>query len=197
MITSERLFLVVLPACVLLGLFPRLRFLPPASTFCPSTTCVLYCLLLFNKLQMDPQASVSSQKTSPQSDPAALTQLTSELSAQANQLAIHQHQLTRLTALTEELVRSLQGLSLSPPAPGATQDDIPVNIPNHPPPPVSPRLAFPKRFNGDSTMCKGFLLQCSLFVTQQPALYPNDASKIAFVCSLLTGRALDWVTAVW
>ncbi len=71
---------------------------------------------------MDPQASVSSQKTSPQSDPAALTQLTSELSAQANQLAIHQHQLTRLTALTEELVRSLQGLSLSPPAP----DPLPV-----------------------------------------------------------------------
>ncbi len=146
---------------------------------------------------MDPQASVSSQKTSPQRDPAAFTQLTSELSAQANQLAIHQHQLTRLTALTEELVRSLQGLSLSPPAPAAAQDDIPVNIPNHPPPPVSPRLAFPERFNGDSTMCKGFLLQCSLFVTQQPALYPNDASKIAFVCSLLTGRALDWVTAVW
>ncbi len=46
-------------------------------------------------------------------------------------------------------------------------------------------------------MCRGFLLQCSLFVTQQPALYSNDASKTAFVCSLLTGRALDWVTAVW
>ncbi len=146
---------------------------------------------------MDRQASVSSQKTSPQRDPAAFTQLTSELSAQANQLAIHQHQLTRLTALTEELVRSLQGLSLSPPAPAAAQEDIPVNIPNHPPPPVSPCLAFPERFNGDSTMCKGFLLQCSLFVTQQPALYPNDASKIAFACSLLTGRALDWVTAIW
>ncbi len=172
--------------------------LPAAS---PDPLPVYYlCSVLFavvNKLQMDPQASVSSQKTSPQSDPAALTQLTSELSAQANQLAIHQHQLTCLTALTEELVRSLQGLSLSAPALAATQDDIPVNILNHPPPPVSPRLAFPERFNGDSTMCKGFLLQCSLFVTQQPALYPNDASKIAFVCSLLTGRALDWVTAVW
>ncbi len=124
-------------------------------------------------------------------------QLTSELSAQAHQLAIHQHQLTRLTTLTEELVRTLQGLSLSPPAPAATQANVPVNIPNNPPPPVSPRLAFPERFNGDSAMCKGFLLQCSLFVTQQPALYPNDASKIAFVCSLLTGKALDWVTAVW
>ncbi len=146
---------------------------------------------------MDHQASDSSQKTSPQSDPAALMQLTSELSAQANQLAIHQHQLTRLTTLTEELVRTLQGLSLSPPAPAAAQANVTVNIPNHPPPPVSPRLAFPERFNGDSAMCKGFLLQCSLFVAQQPALYPNDASKIAFICSLLTGKALDWVAAVW
>ncbi len=28
-------------------------------------------------------------------------------------------------------------------------------------------------------------------------LYPTEESRIAFVCSLLTGRALDWATAVW
>ncbi len=44
---------------------------------------------------------------------------------------------------------------------------------------------------------QGFLLQCSLFVSQQPSLYPTDSSRIAFVCSLLTGKALEWVTAVW
>ncbi|KAL0177388.1 hypothetical protein M9458_026282, partial [Cirrhinus mrigala] len=38
---------------------------------------------------------------------------------------------------------------------------------------------------------------CSLFVTQQPHLYPTDECKIAFVCSLLSGRALEWATAVW
>ncbi|KAL1249495.1 hypothetical protein QQF64_020500 [Cirrhinus molitorella] len=36
-----------------------------------------------------------------------------------------------------------------------------------------------------------------LFVNQQPNLYPTDESRIAFVCSLLTGRALDWATTVW
>ncbi len=41
------------------------------------------------------------------------------------------------------------------------------------------------------------LLQCSLFVNQQPSLYPTESSRIAFVCSLLTGKALDWATAVW
>ncbi len=36
-----------------------------------------------------------------------------------------------------------------------------------------------------------------MFVSQQPRLYPTDESRIAFVCSLLTGRALEWATAVW
>ena len=37
----------------------------------------------------------------------------------------------------------------------------------------------------------------SLYIDQQPSLYSNDAGHIAFVCSLLTGKALEWVTAVW
>ncbi|KAL0154784.1 hypothetical protein M9458_049047, partial [Cirrhinus mrigala] len=62
---------------------------------------------------------------------------------------------------------------------------------------TNPRLAFPDKFDGTPAKCKGFLLQCSMFVNQQPALYPTDQSRIAFVCSLLSGRALDWATAVW
>ncbi len=73
-------------------------------------------------------------------------------------------------------------------------------LPNPPPQaPVtaSPRLAFPEKFDGSPMRCKGFLLQCSMFVNQQPMLYSTDDSRIAFVCSLLTGRALEWATAVW
>ncbi|KAL0199704.1 hypothetical protein M9458_002891, partial [Cirrhinus mrigala] len=62
---------------------------------------------------------------------------------------------------------------------------------------ASPRLAFPEKFDGTPSMCKGFLLQCTLFVNQQPNLYLTDESKIAFICSLLTGRALEWATTVW
>ncbi len=134
---------------------------------------------------MDQYASDSSQKTSPKSDPAAIMQLSSELSAQANQLAIHQHQLAHLTTLTEELVNTLQGLSLSTIAPAAAPISAPVNIATNSPPTVSPRLAFLDKFNGEPTKCKGFLLQCLLLVNQQPALYPTDSSKISFVCSLL------------
>ncbi|KAL0187127.1 hypothetical protein M9458_018797, partial [Cirrhinus mrigala] len=143
---------------------------------------------------MDPNAS-SSQKTSPDQDPAAIAQLSSVLSAQANQLALHQQQLERLTSLTGELVKALQTPTPTPPATAVTPS--PVSPPTPQPATVSPRLAFPDKFDGAPSKCKGFLLQCSIFVNQQPALYPIDASKISFVCSLLTGKALDWATAVW
>ncbi len=65
---------------------------------------------------MDPTPSdVSSQKISPNSDPAALRQLSTELTAQASQLAVHQQQLQRLTALTEQLVTALQGVHVTQP----------------------------------------------------------------------------------
>ncbi|KAL0188522.1 hypothetical protein M9458_015621 [Cirrhinus mrigala] len=149
---------------------------------------------------MDPtspdSSMTASQKTSPHTDPATTSQIASEVSAQASVLTRHQQQLDNLSALTEQLVRAIQGQGLqaaTPPAPPPATN-----------PPAaaasitaSPRLAFPEKFDGAPTKCKGFLLQCTLFVNQQPHLYPTDEGKIAFVCSLLTGRALDWATAVW
>ncbi len=88
-------------------------------------------------------------------------------------------------------------MRISQPLDAANRPPAPANPPALPTPPVSPRLAFPEKFDGNPTKCKGFLLQCSLFVNQQPSLYPTESSRTAFVCSLLTGRALDWATAVW
>ncbi|KAI2651010.1 Retrotransposon-derived protein PEG10 [Labeo rohita] len=160
---------------------------------------------------MDPPPTSPStaalQKTSPPTDPATTSapdepstasatvrQLTTELTAQASRLLMHEQQLDRLTDLTAQLVRALQGLQLA--APPATP---PMTSP---PPgaqsvPSSPCLAFPEKFDGTHAKCKGFLLQCSLFVNQQPHMYPTDECKISFVCSLLSGRALEWATAVW
>ncbi|KAL0162325.1 hypothetical protein M9458_041721, partial [Cirrhinus mrigala] len=172
----------------------------------------LACLItLINASQMDPTPPTPSvnplQKTPPVSDPAivhpaspdaapapSVLQIASELSTQASTLAMHRQQLDRLTDLTGQLVSALQGLQLTPPpaAPPATAP--PSGVPQAA---ASPRLAFPEKFDGTAAKCKGFLLQCSLFVNQQPHLYPTDEGKISFVCSLLTGRALDWATAVW
>ncbi|KAI2644696.1 Retrotransposon-like protein 1 [Labeo rohita] len=173
---------------------PRPARLPPDLRLLLLVVC-LYVLSM-NCLQMDPHASESSlQKTSPAQDPAAIMQLSSELTAQANQLALHQHQLARLTMLTEELVKTLQ--NLTPPPPAVAASTMPVSPPTSQPASVSSRLAFHDKFDGNPTKCKGFLLQCSIFVNQQPALYPTDTSRISFVCSLLTDKALDWATAVW
>ncbi len=147
---------------------------------------------------MDLHASDPSlQKTSPDTDPAALYQRTTKVSAQASMLAAHHQQLQRLTSLTEEMVKTLQALRVTMPEP-----NIPPSIPSRTIPSLShsstsPRLAFPEKFDGSPERCKGFLLQCSMFVNQQPQIYPTEDSQVSFVCSLLTGWALDWATAAW
>ncbi len=146
---------------------------------------------------MDPRASDPSlQKTSPTQDPAAVSQLTTEVSAQASMLAAHHQQLQRLTSLTEELSKTLQALCniAAPPTPTPPPAALSQSASQSM---TSPRLSFPEKYDGTPNKCKGFLLQCTIFMDQQPHLYPTDDSRVPFVCSLLTGRALDWATAVW
>lgn len=59
--------------------------------------------------------------------------------------------------------------------------------------PMSP----PEKFSGDSRKCQGFLLQCSVFFEQQPGRFPSERSRVAYMLSLLSGRALDWATPLW
>lgn len=94
--------------CCLPRLMPALGFMivccPPRPTLVfglPVVWTVILCLLMFDpacttlsliKLQMDPHStSASLQKTLPTHVPAAMAQLSSEVSAQANQLATNQH----------------------------------------------------------------------------------------------------------
>ncbi len=114
-----------------------------------SSGFALYCVwnfsYLINQLQMDPSAcSDSLQKTSPEHDPAAIYQLTTELSAQAQQLTAHHHQLQKLTSLTEELVRTLQSLQLPSAASPASPTPVVMAAARSPPASVNPRLAFPE-----------------------------------------------------
>uniref|UniRef100_A0A3B3B5B8 DUF4939 domain-containing protein n=1 Tax=Oryzias melastigma TaxID=30732 RepID=A0A3B3B5B8_ORYME len=59
---------------------------------------------------------------------------------------------------------------------------------------LGPRIALPDKFNGDPEQCVGFLMQCELFLRQQPSLYPTEEAKVSLVCSLLTGAACDWIS---
>ncbi|KAI2661123.1 Transposon Tf2-9 polyprotein [Labeo rohita] len=74
----------------------------------------------------------------------------------------------------------------APPAPSTSSATIP-----------SSPMARPAPYSGGAEECNGFLLQCSLIFTMQPALYPTDQSQITLITSLLTGPALRWAETIW
>uniref|UniRef100_A0A9J8AHZ8 ribonuclease H n=1 Tax=Cyprinus carpio carpio TaxID=630221 RepID=A0A9J8AHZ8_CYPCA len=59
------------------------------------------------------------------------------------------------------------------------------------------RLSLPEKYDCSPSKCKGFLMQCYICINQQPLTYSMDESRVAFVCSLLTGKALEWATVMW
>ena len=42
---------------------------------------------------------------------------------------------------------------------------------------------------------EGFLLQCTLAMTQSPRSFPSDSAKISFMVGLLKDKALAWALA--
>ncbi|KAL0148322.1 hypothetical protein M9458_056384, partial [Cirrhinus mrigala] len=58
-------------------------------------------------------------------------------------------------------------------------------------------MAMPTTFAGEAVECSGFLLQVNLFIKMQPQLFTSDDAKVAFLISLLTGKALLWAKAIW
>ncbi len=66
----------------------------------------------------------------------------------------------------------------------------------NPPVIVSP-MARPAPYSGRAEECNRFLLQCSLALEMQPHLYTTERVKIAFIISLLNGRALQWAETIW
>ncbi|ROL47168.1 Retrotransposon-derived protein PEG10 [Anabarilius grahami] len=65
------------------------------------------------------------------------------------------------------------------------------------PPVYASPMAKPAPYSGSAEDCSGFLLQCELVLQMQPHLYPNDTSKIAFLISQLSGKALKWADSIW
>ncbi|KAI5607204.1 nephrocystin-4-like, partial [Silurus asotus] len=52
-------------------------------------------------------------------------------------------------------------------------------------------------FSGDPDSCQSFIMQCDLIFCMQPSQLGTKRSKVAYVISLLSGRALRWATAEW
>ena len=79
-----------------------------------------------------------------------------------------------------------------PPAPGPSPN------PQAPTPPVrEPRLPAPQPYDGAPGTCRSFLSQCSLSLELQSLAFPTERSRVAYIITLLTGKAREWGTALW
>ncbi|KAL6088425.1 hypothetical protein STEG23_022850 [Scotinomys teguina] len=59
-------------------------------------------------------------------------------------------------------------------------------------PPSCP-VPFPSRFNGESARLPEFIVQTTSYMLVNEDRFCNDAMKVAFLISLLTGEAEEWV----
>ncbi len=96
----------------------------------------------------------------------------------------------------QELVDNLRRVLTPAPPPTPSNTSVSITTTSSSPVFVSP-MARPAPFSGVAEECNGFLLQCSLSIEIQPYQYPTERSKIAFIVSLLSGKALQWAETIW
>ncbi|KAI4897626.1 hypothetical protein NFI96_030156, partial [Prochilodus magdalenae] len=126
--------------------------------------------------------------------PVGLETIQQALQAHGQLLGSHERHLQQLTHSISEVTQSIQpNMNTTSTATAAPVATVPFT--ESPYCPV--RIATPDKYDGSPGFCKGFMLQCSLVFSRIPAAFPTDNSKIAFVLSLLTGKALQWAIAVW
>lgn len=119
----------------------------------------------------------------------SIADLTTVVAQQSQQIAQQGQQLAQLTAMLQQLLPAQQ----QPPPPPASAS---------PPQPVAAatsrvRLSMPAKYDGDPKLCRGFLSQCSLHLEMSADQFPSERAKVAFVVSLLSGKALAWATPLW
>lgn len=99
----------------------------------------------------------------------------------------------RMQQLTQQLSEVIQAKpAQSEPSPAPLVPSAPVATPG-----PEPLVAPPARYGGEPADCRAFLVQCELQFELQPSCFPTERSRVAYVISLLTGRARLWGTAEW
>ncbi|KAL6465200.1 hypothetical protein MHYP_G00253330 [Metynnis hypsauchen] len=139
-------------------------------------------------------------------DPAELDPIKAALQNQGAAIGRHEQLLhdmmQQLTLLVRAQAEGAQPASTSTGAAAGASAAAPALTSPLPPTDPTPirgeaSVANPERYAGDPETCRGFLLQCSLVFEQQPSRFPTERSKVAYMTSLLTGRALAWATSLW
>ncbi len=125
-------------------------------------------------------------------DPAKEEPLRSAMEMQGVMLGRHEEELSAARLAVEGLNRSGDGLII------ASAYALPGSISRSRRYPLhEPRINNPPCYAGEPTECRAFLTQCEVVFSLQPQTYAGDPARIAFVLSLLTGRAREWGTSAW
>ncbi|KAG1927362.1 retrotransposable element [Pimephales promelas] len=95
------------------------------------------------------------------------------------------HAVETLAAQMSDLSCQVHNLRLQPP----------VSLGSHDSP--EPRINNPPVYLGEATQCRSFLTQCEVIFSLQPLTYAKERTKVAYVISLLAGRAREWAAANW
>lgn len=143
---------------------------------------------------MDPETP------NPQELLATVAQHESTVQRHETVLAQQETLMTKHSQVLTDLMTSIRQIFdrlPSTPAAASTAASVPLPGSQMLSPLAEPRLPPPQRFLGDPSACDGFLTQCSLTFELQPSSFPSDRAKIAYVITLLSGKALSWATAVW
>lgn len=125
-------------------------------------------------------------------DPAKENPIHTAVELQGAMLGRHDEELTAARRAVETLAAQLTDLSLQvhqfrtdPPVPPRSSEA------------PEPRINNPPRYAGEPTQCRSFITQCEVVFSLQPTTYSRERARVAYVISLLTGRAREWGTAAW
>uniref|UniRef100_A0A3B3IGM8 Retrotransposon gag domain-containing protein n=1 Tax=Oryzias latipes TaxID=8090 RepID=A0A3B3IGM8_ORYLA len=88
-----------------------------------------------------------------------------------------------LREITEKLSAMCISLRTPPPITVQPVNEIKINPPD--------------KYDGNPASCRTFLCQCEINFSLQESAFSSERSKVAYVISLLTGRAAQWATAEW
>lgn len=121
---------------------------------------------------------------------SAVTQQGILLGQHASQLSATSQEVEFLTSQLADLTVQLQELRRENRADATTS----FSSPRHE---QEPHANNPPPYDGNPNSCRAFLAQCSLVFALQPRRYAEEQTKIAYVLTLLIGKARDWGTSVW
>ncbi|KAL0168697.1 hypothetical protein M9458_036919, partial [Cirrhinus mrigala] len=110
-------------------------------------------------------------------NPVDVSNLQAAFAYQSEMLKSYQEQLAKLQSVNEHLTQYIRSLP--------------------PPTPLTVSFALPEKFDGTAEACKGFIRQVKLYFDHQKDKFTSEEKRCAFLMTLLTGRALDWASAVW